>query len=165
MVSTVLLVTTSQWLSAITTMDPRCTCARAKLTRLTTMDGMMVHLPGRKPTSTSGLLVSRCQSVSNKEGLLMYRNCSFLHKQILYALVDCALHEEYIAPSGALPNAYGCDMNKHRQQKSQIKSIEQVEYIGCHHFHQSALTSVLERECFNLHSTLLWLLIPFHNHW
>ena len=100
-----------------------------------------------------------------KEGcLLMYRNCSFLHERILSVLVDCALHEECIAPSGALP--YGCDMTKHRQQKSQIKTVEQVEYIGCHRFDQSALTSVLERECFNLHtSTLLWLLIPFHSHW
>ena len=75
-------------------------------------------------------------------GLQMYRNCSFLHERILSPLVDCALHEECIAPSGASP--YGCDMNKYRQQKSQIKTIEQVEYIGCHHFDQSALSSVLE---------------------
>ena len=77
-------------------------------------------------------------------GLLMYRNCSFLHKRIMSALVDCALHEECIAPSGASP--YGCDFNKYRQQRNQIKNIEQVEYIGCHRFEQSALTSVLERE-------------------
>ena len=77
-------------------------------------------------------------------GLQMYRNCSFLHKRILSALVDCALHEECIAPSGASP--YGCDMDKYRQQSNQIENIEQVEYIGCHRFDQSALTSVLERE-------------------
>ena len=77
-------------------------------------------------------------------GLQMYRNCSFLHKRILSALVDCALHEECIAPSGASP--YRCDFNKYHQQKKRIKTIEQVEYIGCHRFDQSVITSVLERE-------------------
>ena len=82
--------------------------------------------------------------LQKRGGLLMYRNCSFLHERILSALVDCALHEECIAPSGASP--YGCDFNNYRQQMNQIKTIEQVEYIGCHRFDQSALTSVLERE-------------------
>ena len=77
-------------------------------------------------------------------GLQMYRNCSFLHERILSALVDCALHEECIAPSGASSN--GCDFDKYYQQKNQIKTIEQVEYIGCHRFDQSVITSVLERE-------------------
>ena len=86
---------------------------------------------------------------SQKEGgLQVYRNCSFLHERILSALVDCALHEECIAPSGASP--YGCDMDKYRQQMKQIKTIEQFEYIGCHRFDQSVLTSVLERE-FHFH--------------
>ena len=77
-------------------------------------------------------------------GLQMYRNCSFLHKRILSSLVDCALHEECIAPSGASP--YGCDMDKYREQMHKIDTIEQFEYIGCHRFDQSAMTSVLERE-------------------
>ena len=77
-------------------------------------------------------------------GLQMYRNYSFLHERILSPLVDCALHEECIAPSGASSN--GCDFNNYRQQKKQIKTIEQVEYIGCHRFDQSVITSVLERE-------------------
>ena len=82
---------------------------------------------------------------SQKEGgLQVYRNCSFLHERILSALVDCALHEECIAPSGASP--YGCNFNKYRQQVREINTIEQVEYIGCHRFDQSAITSVLERE-------------------
>ena len=77
-------------------------------------------------------------------GLQVYRNCSFLHERILSALVDCALHEECIAPSGASP--YGCNFNKYRQQVREINTIEQVEYIGCHRFDQSVITSVLERE-------------------
>ena len=83
----------------------------------------------------------RCQK---EGGLQMYRNCSFLHERILSALVDCALHEECIAPSGSSP--YGCDMDKYRRQMHQINTIEQFEYIGCHRFDQSAMTSVLERE-------------------
>ena len=83
----------------------------------------------------------RCQK---EGGLQMYRNCSFLHERILSALVDCALHEECIAPSGSSTD--GCDMDKYLQQMNQINSIEQFEYIGCHRFDQSVMTSVLERE-------------------
>ena len=83
----------------------------------------------------------RCQK---EGGLQMYRNCSFLHERILSALVDCALHEECIAPSGASPS--GCNMDKYHQQIEQINTIEQFEYIGCHRFDQSAMTAILERE-------------------
>ena len=77
-------------------------------------------------------------------GLQLYRNCSFLHKRILSALIDCALHEECIAPSGSSP--YGCDMDKYYEQADVVDTIDQFEYIGCHRFDQSAMTSVLERE-------------------
>ena len=83
----------------------------------------------------------RCQK---EGGMQMFRNCSFLHERLLSALVDCALHEECIAPSGS--STTGCDMDKYRQQMNQINTIEQFEYIGCHRFDQSVLTAVLERE-------------------
>ena len=83
----------------------------------------------------------RCQK---EGGLQMYRNCSFLHERILSALVDCALHEKCIAPPGS--THFGCDMDKYHQQVRQIRTIEQVEFIGCHRFDQSVMTSVLERE-------------------
>ena len=79
-------------------------------------------------------------------GVQMYRNCSFLHERVMSALVDCALHEECIAPRGA--SRRGCDLSKYHERVKNIDAIEEVEYMGhgCHRFDQSVLTSVLERE-------------------
>ena len=86
--------------------------------------------------------MSKC--LQKEAGLVMYRNCSFLHERIMSALVDCALHEECITPSGA--SNLGCNMDKYIQQVNQIITIEQVENIGCHRFDQSVMTVILERE-------------------
>ena len=51
-------------------------------------------------------------------GLNMWRNCSFLYEHVLSALVDCALHEECIAPSGSSP--YGCNFAKYEEQSSRL---------------------------------------------
>ena len=60
------------------------------------------------------------------------------------SLVDCALHEECIAPSGSSP--LGCNFDKYKEQVKQIDTIEEVANIGCHRFGQSALTVVSYRE-------------------
>ena len=92
-----------------------------------------------------GVTRKQMSKLCQKEGgLQMYRNCSFLHERILSALVDCALHEECIAPPGSTHD--GCDMDKYHQQEREIHTIEQVEFVGCHRFDQSAMTAVLERE-------------------
>ena len=80
-----------------------------------------------------------------KEGnVQLYRNCSFVHERVVSPLVDCALHEECIAPSGSSP--FGYNFDKYKEQVKQIDTIEEFAYIGCHRFDQSALTVVLDRE-------------------
>ena len=74
----------------------------------------------------------------------MYRNCSFVHERVVSPLVDCALHEECIAPSRSSP--FGCNFDRYKEQVKQIDTIEEVAYMGCHRFDQSALTAVLYRE-------------------
>ena len=77
-------------------------------------------------------------------GFQLYRNCSLLHERILSHFVDCALHEECIAPPGSSP--FGCDNKKYEEQVENIEKIDVIENIGCHRFDQSAMTSILERE-------------------
>ena len=75
---------------------------------------------------------------------LLFRNSSFLYQKIMSHFVDCALHEECIAPPGSSP--YGCDMVKYYQRVQNIDKLEVVENIGCHRFDQSVLTVLLGRE-------------------
>lgn len=83
-----------------------------------------------------------------KEGLQIYRNCSFLHERLL-SLTQPQLTVHYMRT--ALPLAvlhrmaviWTSIVNKLRIL---ILLHEQVEYIGCHQFDQSAMTSILERE-------------------
>ena len=86
--------------------------------------------------------VSKCFQKSG--GLQLYRNCSLVHNRILSSLVDCALHQECIAPTGSSP--IGCDFGSYEKQVKQIDTIDSIDYIGCHRFDMSAITSVLERE-------------------
>ena len=55
-------------------------------------------------------------------------------KSLVSRWVDCALHEECIAPKGA--QLYHCSP----------KPIQQVDYCGCHRFDQSALNIILTQE-------------------
>lgn len=107
---------------------------------------MTAHSPWRGPIYQY-LRVTRKQVSKRylKEGgFQLYRNCSFLHIRILAHLVDCALHEECIAPAGA--SALGCDFDKYKEQVQNIDKIDVIEKIGCHHQDQSARTSIMERE-------------------
>ena len=92
-----------------------------------------------------GVTRKQMSKLFQKEGgLQMYRNCSFLQQRIMSHLVDCALHEECIAPSGA--SAYGCNLGSYWNQVKNIDTLEQLEYVGCHRFDQSVITAVLEKE-------------------
>ena len=51
-----------------------------------------------------------------------------------FCSVDCALHEECIAPKGA--QLYHCSPN----------TPQEVDYCGCHRFDQSALNIILTQE-------------------
>ena len=79
-----------------------------------------------------------------ESGLTIFRNCSFLQERVVSPLVDCALHEECIAPSGSSP--LGCNFDKYKEQVKQIDTIEEVANIGCHRFDQSTLTAVVYKE-------------------
>ena len=56
-----------------------------------------------------------------------------IHEKWVKRWLDCALHEECIAPPGTSP--YGCNFK-----------IKGGAYIGCHRFDQSALTVILYQE-------------------
>ena len=53
--------------------------------------------------------------------------------------VDCALHQECIAPHGS--NLWPCDFKLGNKTKGA------GVYIGCHRYDQSALAMILIREC------------------
>ena len=74
----------------------------------------------------------------------MHLNCSSVHKRVVATLVDCAFHEECIAPSGSSP--FGCNFDKYKEQVKQIDTIEEVAYICSNRFDQNALTVILDRE-------------------
>ena len=60
-------------------------------------------------------------------------------KRLLNAWVDCALHEDCIAPAGAMVWGRGCILNK-------LGKLDVIEFSGCHRFDQSALNVILVRE-------------------
>jgi len=83
--------------------------------------------PSRQHMATWGTLQAGCW--------LMLAN-NIMMEKVIQPWVDCALHQECIAPAGA--TLFGCygDGSEYKDGR----------YIGCHRFDQSALNIILAKE-------------------
>ena len=93
-----------------------------------THDGMIkyLHYPrDRKDISAIGTLQGGCW--------LMWANTA-MQQRLIDPWLDCALHEECIAPKGA--KLWPCNFTKNHDG----------HYVGCHRYDQSALNLILARE-------------------
>ena len=93
-----------------------------------TPDGMIKYLgypPSRKSIADIGSVQGGCW--------LMWAN-SIMREKLIEPWLDCALHQECIAPKGAVPSP--CMFTK----------IHDGRYINCHRYDQSALNMILLRE-------------------
>ena len=95
-----------------------------------THDGMMEYLQypkHRKDIAQLETLQGGCY--------LMWAN-SVMQEKLIEPWLDCALHQECIAPEGSTVSIKACNFTK----------VHDGHYIGCHRYDQSALNLILARE-------------------
>ena len=93
-----------------------------------THDGMMEYLQYPKHRKD----IAQLQSLQSG-GFLIWAN-SVMQEKLIEPWLDCALHQECIAPKGS--KLWPCHFTK----------VHDGHYIGCHRYDQSALNLILARE-------------------